>query len=151
MDPVDWNCISQSVISIISQHPDKDLNINPHSITGQITDGAPEEPMFNCTLLSTPLKRNLFRLLSSLLFRVLGVQLGVPTLPHTQLTAANDNCYIEREFIPFHDAHERNYEDDTKGLRHAIRDVRRCLFDDVLRIEAPVHFEGGVRVTRLMR
>ncbi len=138
MADIDWNDTTRAIISIISRHPDEDLDINPDSLTGRITPGVPQNPMFSCTLFYSPVKRNLYRLLSSLLYKVFRFQLGVHALPHTQIRAAKGALtFVERVYKPHHDQQTACDENkvSTKGLRDAIKDISMCLFDDVLHID----------------
>lgn len=70
-------------------YSDRDFSVTPHNLleNGDITTAHPMDPAFDCQLLPTAYKRNLFRTYATIARVTAGVQLGIPENPLSKLRA----------------------------------------------------------------
>lgn len=92
--------------------------ITPSNVmqNGDIVESSPMEPMFDCPILRTPFKRNLYRLYTTVVYVSRNIQLGLP-MNHLSKLAAIQNAHMHILT-----------EQETSSIRPALIDIHNLIF-----------------------
>lgn len=123
---VKWTALTRFLVfKVFFKHPDRDFLITPHTLmeTGDIKDSRHMDPAFDCPILPTAIKRNLFRLYATIVYLLKGIQLGLPAHPLSKLRAIQHGHPLILEQMVGKDR-------DDSEFYEALVDIYSLLFKD---------------------
>lgn len=124
VDDVAWvSMVRKLIFKVFFKYPDRDFLVTPYSLyeTGEIIEHLTMPSEFDCPVLPTPIKRNLFRLYATILFLARNAHLGTPKSNLSKLRAMEmGHVHILSQLVP-----------NKPQIQEALASVYSVLFTDM--------------------